>query len=66
MDWCVWVPTQFINFYFVPVKYQVFYINAVTMLYNIFLSYIKHRDVQHHQLEEHLTILQASDTKKIN
>ncbi|XP_076266748.1 mpv17-like protein 2 [Rhynchophorus ferrugineus] len=47
MDWCVWVPTQFINFYFVPVKYQVFYINAVTMFYNVFLSYIKHKDVKY-------------------
>ncbi|KAJ8956668.1 hypothetical protein NQ318_014022 [Aromia moschata] len=44
MDWCVWPPTQFINFYYVPVKYQVFYINFVTMLYNVFLSYIKHRE----------------------
>ncbi|XP_030749893.1 mpv17-like protein 2 [Sitophilus oryzae] len=47
IDWCVWVPTQFINFYFVPVKYQVFYINAVTMFYNVFLSYIKHKDVEY-------------------
>ncbi|XP_050296076.1 mpv17-like protein 2 [Anthonomus grandis grandis] len=46
MDWCVWVPTQFVNFYFVPVKYQVFYINAVTMFYNVFLSFIKHKDME--------------------
>lgn len=45
MDWSVWPATQFINFYYLPVKYQVFYINAVTMLYNVFLSYIKHREV---------------------
>jgi len=46
MDWCVWVPTQFINFYFVPVKYQVLYINAVTMMYNVFLSFIKHKELE--------------------
>ncbi|CAG9773054.1 unnamed protein product [Ceutorhynchus assimilis] len=46
MDWCIWVPAQFVNFYFVPVKYQVFYINAVTALYNIFLSYIKHKAIE--------------------
>ncbi|XP_018562229.1 mpv17-like protein 2 [Anoplophora glabripennis] len=45
MDWFVWPPTQFINFYYVPRKYQVFYINFVTMLYNVFLSYIKHREM---------------------
>ncbi|KAK5645139.1 hypothetical protein RI129_006439 [Pyrocoelia pectoralis] len=43
-DWCIWPPTQFINFYYLPVKYQVLYINGITMLYNVFLSYIKHRD----------------------
>lgn len=67
MDWCLWVPTQFINFYFVPVKYQVLYINAVTMLYNIFLSFIKHRDqeqLEEVQIQEGLILLEASDTKK--
>ncbi|XP_044270811.1 mpv17-like protein 2 [Tribolium madens] len=42
MDWCVWPPTQFINFYLIPCRYQVIYINFVTMIYNVFLSYIKH------------------------
>lgn len=44
MDWMIWVPTQFINFYYVPVKYQVIYVNVVSMIYDVFLSYIKHRD----------------------
>ncbi|XP_065155541.1 mpv17-like protein 2 isoform X2 [Atheta coriaria] len=44
IDWSVWPPTQFINFYFLPVQYQVLYINFVTMVYNVFLSYIKHRE----------------------
>uniref|UniRef100_A0A6P7GXY6 Mpv17-like protein 2 n=1 Tax=Diabrotica virgifera virgifera TaxID=50390 RepID=A0A6P7GXY6_DIAVI len=41
-DWLIWPPTQWVNFYYVNVKYQVLYINAITMLYNVFLSYIKH------------------------
>ncbi|KAB0795196.1 hypothetical protein PPYR_08279 [Photinus pyralis] len=45
-DWCIWPPTQFINFYYLPVKYQVLYINGVTMIYNVFLSYIKHKNVE--------------------
>ncbi|XP_017786684.1 PREDICTED: mpv17-like protein 2 isoform X2 [Nicrophorus vespilloides] len=49
IDWSVWPPTQFINFYFLPVQYQVLYINFVTMLYNVFLSYMKHRETA----EEH-------------
>ncbi|CAG9863180.1 unnamed protein product [Phyllotreta striolata] len=46
VDWLVWPPTQFINFYYVPVRFQVFYINGVTMLYNVFLSYIKHKPLK--------------------
>lgn len=49
-DWMVWPPTQFLNFYFIPSPYRVFYINAVTMFYNVFLSYMKHRgQFQHNE-----------------
>lgn len=66
MDWMVWPPTQFINFYYVPVKYQVVYINAVTMLYNVFLSYIKHRELAlEHQHPDIPEIIQLENhTKK--
>ncbi|XP_057667450.1 mpv17-like protein 2 [Diorhabda carinulata] len=43
VDWIIWPPTQYLNFYLVPVKYQVLYINAVTMLYNVFLSFMKYK-----------------------
>ncbi|KAL3269377.1 hypothetical protein HHI36_008447 [Cryptolaemus montrouzieri] len=44
VDWCIWPPSQFINFYYVPVRYQVLYINFLTFLYDAFLSYVKHKD----------------------
>lgn len=43
-DWMVWPGAQFINFFYLHPKYRVLYVNFVTMLYNVFLSYIKHID----------------------
>ncbi|XP_042882459.1 mpv17-like protein 2 [Penaeus japonicus] len=43
-DWFIWPPTQAINFYFVPLQYRVVYINCVTVIWDVFLSYMKHKD----------------------
>lgn len=43
-DWFIWPPTQAINFYLVPAPYRVLYINVVTVIWDIFLSHIKHKD----------------------
>jgi len=44
-DWIIWPPTQFINFRYVPEQYRVLYVNGITVIWDIFLSYIKHREV---------------------
>uniref|UniRef100_A0A158Q860 Mpv17-like protein 2 n=1 Tax=Elaeophora elaphi TaxID=1147741 RepID=A0A158Q860_9BILA len=45
LDICVWPPTQLINFWFLPLKFRVFYVNFVQLFYNCCLSYIKHNEV---------------------
>ncbi len=41
-DWCIWPPSQYINFTWVPQAYRVLYVNVVTVIWDIFLSKIKH------------------------
>lgn len=42
-DWVIWPPTQAVNFALVPAQYRVLYVNGVTVLWDVFLSYIKHK-----------------------
>ncbi|KAJ8687633.1 hypothetical protein QAD02_023427 [Eretmocerus hayati] len=46
VDCMFWPPTQFINFLFVPIRYRVIYINFMTMIYDIFLSYMKYVSIK--------------------
>ncbi|XP_001601148.1 mpv17-like protein 2 [Nasonia vitripennis] len=42
VDCMFWPPTQFINFMLIPLQYRVMYINFMTMIYDMFLSYMKY------------------------
>ena len=41
-DWIIWPPTQYLNFRYIPQSFRVLYVNTVTVVWDVFLSYIKH------------------------
>ncbi|XP_059472461.1 mpv17-like protein 2 isoform X2 [Neocloeon triangulifer] len=43
-DWLFWPPSQYVNFHYVPGKYRVLYVNGATVVWDVFLSYMKHYD----------------------
>ncbi|KAJ3681023.1 hypothetical protein LUZ60_015512 [Juncus effusus] len=44
-NWQLWVPFQFLNFYFVPQKFQVLAANFVALAWNVILSFKAHKEV---------------------
>lgn len=44
-NWQLWIPFQFLNFYFVPQKFQVLGANFVALAWNVILSFKAHKEV---------------------
>jgi protein Mpv17 len=39
-NWLVWFPVQGLNFFWVPVKYRVLFVNVVALFWSAYLSYM--------------------------
>lgn len=40
--WCFWMPTNLINFYFIPIPYQPLFIGCASILWSSFTSYMQY------------------------
>ena len=63
-NWILWTPAQFINFYAVPVKYQVLFTNFVELLWNAYLSFAaagKSAHSHHHSVKSDTTTTTSSN-----
>lgn len=43
IEWVVWPPAQAINFYVLPPHLRVVYVNMLVLIWDCFLSYMKHK-----------------------
>ncbi|XP_055330108.1 mpv17-like protein 2 [Paramacrobiotus metropolitanus] len=44
-DCLLWPPAQAVNFYYLPPRYRMVYVEAVILFWNIVMSYIKHTNL---------------------
>lgn len=49
-NWKLWIPFQFLNFRFVPQQFQVLAANFIALIWNVFLSFIAHKEILQKQV----------------
>ncbi len=46
-NWLLWIPVQICNFYYIPTKYQVLTSNCVSLVWNMYLSFMTSSSSRH-------------------
>uniref|UniRef100_A0A0K8RGJ9 Uncharacterized protein n=1 Tax=Ixodes ricinus TaxID=34613 RepID=A0A0K8RGJ9_IXORI len=44
VEWFIWPPAQFLNFYVLPLRYRVFFDNLVSFGFDVYSPYVKYKD----------------------
>ncbi|KAH8421383.1 hypothetical protein KR009_003671 [Drosophila setifemur] len=47
-EWTVWPVAQFVNFYWIPTHYRIFYDNIISLGYDVLTSKVKHKQSHTH------------------
>lgn len=42
-EWVIWPPAQFVNFYFLPLRYRMLWDNLISLGFDIYSPYVKYR-----------------------
>lgn len=48
VEWIVWPPAQFLNFYVLPLRYRVFFDNLISFGFDVYLPFVKYKDHRPH------------------
>jgi len=40
VEWLIWPPAQFINFYYLPTRYRVTYDSLISFFFDFYASYV--------------------------
>lgn len=42
-EWLIWPPAQFVNFYFLPLRYRIMWDNIISLGFDIYSPYVKYK-----------------------
>ena len=62
MDCKVWIPIQLLNFRFIPLRFQVLFTNAASLLWNVYLSLMASSTIHTHEQDENCIQNESSGT----